>query len=136
MADEKPPPSHAVQIARMWSRVPAEHLEVALKALEPELQREHERQLDTIRREDARKLEVLRQEQEARRQKHFRYLCGLWAGFAIAIGMLTGGVVVGVNDQPWLAVLLTGPSLIALAKIFVLRRSDPADMRQLQPPVA
>jgi len=51
---------------------------------------------------------------------------------AIAIGMLTGAVVVGVNGQLWLAALLTGPSLIALAKIFVLRRSDATDMKQLQ----
>jgi len=123
MSDEKPPPSHAVQIARMWARVPAEHLEIALKALEPELQREHERQL-----------EALQQEQETRRQHHFRYLCSLWAGFAIAIGMLTGAVIVGVNEQPWLATLLTGPSLIALAKIFVLHRSDPTDIQQHQTP--
>jgi hypothetical protein len=50
---------------------------------------------------------------------------------AIAIGMLTGAVVVGVNGQLWLAALLTG-RLIALAKIFVLRRSDATDMKQLQ----
>ncbi|WP_410665275.1 hypothetical protein [Amycolatopsis sp. lyj-84] len=129
MSDEKPPPSRAVQIARMWARVPAEHLEVALKALEPELQREHERQLESIRREDARRLEVLRNEQEERRQRHFRHLCGLWAGFALVVGML-----VGVNGQACLAALLAGPSLIALAKIFVLRRSDPTDARQLEPP--
>jgi hypothetical protein len=36
------------------------------------------------------------------------------------------------NGQLWLAALLTGPSLIALAKIFVLCRSDATDMKQLQ----
>jgi len=46
--------------------------------------------------------------------------------------MLTGAVVVGDNGQLWLAALLTGPSLIALAKIFVLCRSDATDMKQLQ----
>ena len=51
---------------------------------------------------------------------------------AIAIGMLTGAVVVGVNGRLRLAALLTGPSLIAPAKIFVLRRSDATDMKQLQ----
>ena len=51
-----------------------------------------------------------------------------------AIGMLTGAVIVGVNGQLWLAVLLTGPSLIALAKIFVLRRSDRTDVPQFQAP--
>jgi len=43
--------------------------------------------------------------------------------------MLTGAVVVGDNGQLWLAALLTGPSLIALAKIFVLCRSDATDMK-------
>lgn len=37
-----------------------------------------------------------------------------------------GGVAAArVNEQPWLAALLTGPSLITLAKIFVLHRPDP-----------
>jgi hypothetical protein len=132
MPDEKPSASHAVQIARMWARVPAEHLEIALKALEPELQREHERQLEILRHENAYRLEALEQEKETSRQRHLRYLCGLWAGFTTAIGMLTGAIAVGVHGQLWLAALLTGPSLIALAKIFVLRRSDRTDVPQFR----
>lgn len=58
-------------------------------------------------------------------------LCSLWAGFAIAISMLTGGVIVGVGGQPWLAALLTGPSLLALAKLFVIRRADASDTEQI-----
>ncbi len=134
MSEEKQTPSHAVQIARMWARVPAEHLEIALKALEPELLREHEHRLEVLRQEHEHRLEVLRQAQETCRQNQVRYLSGLWAGFIIALGMLAGAVVVGVNGQPWLATVLAGPSLIALAKVFVLRRSDASDVRQLQTP--
>lgn len=130
--------SHAERIAQMWAQVPPEHLEIALKALEPELQREHEHRLEMLRREEneqrrchqegERKLRQLENEQ---RRRHVRYLCGLWAGFALAAGMLTGGVIVGVSGQTWLAALLTGPSLLALAKLFVIRRADASDTQQI-----
>ncbi|MGW7535193.1 hypothetical protein [Amycolatopsis sp. NPDC054798] len=130
--------SHAERIAQMWAQVSPEHLEIALKALEPELQREHEHRLETLRRteneqrrchqEGERKLRQLENEQ---RRRHVRYLSGLWAGFALAAGMLTGGVIVGVSGQTWLAALLTGPSLLALAKLFVIRRADASDTQQI-----
>lgn len=112
--------SHALQIARTWAQLPPKHLEVALKALEPELQREHEH-----------RLQLLRDAQQENQRRHVRYLCGLWAGFSIAVGMLTAAVVVGVNQQLWLAALLTGPSLLALAKLFVIRRADTADTTRI-----
>ncbi|WP_258054602.1 hypothetical protein [Streptomyces sp. Ru71] len=40
-------------------------------------------------------------------------------------------VYVAQGDRWWLSLLLCGPSLLALAKVFVLRRSDPDDMRLL-----
>lgn len=110
--------SIALQIAQTWAQVPPEHLQTALQALEPEFQREHEH-----------RMEILRQAEEGERRRHVQYLCGLGAGFVIAMGMLTGAVVVGINGQPWLAALLTGPSLIALAKLFVIRRADAADTK-------
>ncbi|CAM4064688.1 hypothetical protein KIPE111705_38705 [Kibdelosporangium persicum] len=105
------PSSHALQIAQMWAKLPPKHLEAALRALEPELRREHEHRLA--------------------RMAHVRYMCGLGAGFVIAIGMLTSAVFVGINGQPWLAALFTGPSMLALAKLFVIRRADAADARQI-----
>ena len=103
--------SHALRIARLWAQMPPEHLEVALKALEPELRREHEHRLA--------------------RMAHVRYMCGLWAGFAVAVGSLTSAAFVGVNGQPWLAALFAGPSVLALAKLFVIRRADAEDARQI-----
>ncbi len=112
--------SHALQIAQTWAQVPPEHLEAALKALEPELQREHEHRMTNLR----------LAEQDAR-WHHVQYLCGLWAGFTIAVGMLTGSMIVGVNGQFWLAALLTGPSLFALAKLFVVRRAGDSAEKQI-----
>ena len=51
----------------------------------------------------------------------------LSVGAAIALAMLGAGVYVAPNAW-WLSTLLCGPSLLALAKIFVLGRSDPGDM--------
>jgi hypothetical protein len=100
--------------------LPAEHLKIALEALEPQLQREHEAQMEHMR--------LAAQESEAGRA-HRLYMCGLIAGFVVTIGMLAGAVVVGSNNQPVLAGILSGPSVIALASVFVLRRNDASQMR-------
>lgn len=99
----------ALRIARQWTSVPPEHLKQALEALEPELQRAHV-------------------ERMARLQQR-KFLFGLGAGFILAIGMLTGGVLVGLSGQSWLAALLIGPSLLALVKVFVMNRADNQDAR-------
>jgi Na+/H+ antiporter NhaC len=51
-------------------------------------------------------------------------------GAVISIALLGAGVAV-VASAPWLSVILCGPSLLALAKVFVLHRSDPDDMKLL-----
>ncbi|SDM50010.1 hypothetical protein [Allokutzneria albata] len=58
-------------------------------------------------------------------------MCGLWAGFTVAVGSLTAAAIVGVNGQPWLAALFAGPSVLALAKLFVIRRADAEDARRI-----
>jgi hypothetical protein len=98
-----------MRIARQWAEVPPEHMKIALEALEPELQRAHTERMERMR------------------LQHARF--GLSAGFALALGMLTGGVIVGLDGQLWLAGVLTGPSLLALTKVFVLSRSDAPDIR-------
>jgi len=52
------------------------------------------------------------------------YLAGVGTGFLVSMTMLTGAIIVGVHDQPWLAAALSGPSVIALTTLSVLRRSD------------
>lgn len=41
--------THALQVTQMWAKLPPEHLEFALEALEPELRREHEHRLELLR---------------------------------------------------------------------------------------
>ncbi|MGW2707220.1 hypothetical protein [Streptomyces sp. NPDC001340] len=101
----------AMRIARQWAEVPPEHMRIALEALEPSLQRAHAERMERMR------------------LQHARF--GLSAGFALALVMLTGGVIVGVDGQLWLAGVLTGPSLLALTKVFVLNRSDIQDMKAI-----
>ncbi|WP_078504277.1 hypothetical protein [Streptomyces viridochromogenes] len=136
-------------IAAKWgAALGPEKLEIALRALEPQLKREHQarmRQLDNIRAKEEREVAAAEaaaeraaalQKAEAdrairdaeRRRNHVYRMSGLIAGVVLSLALLGAGVVVA-PDQPWLAAGLCGPSLLALAKIFVLRRSETHDMK-------
>lgn len=110
----RPAPT-GLEIATQWAALPADHLKVALRALEPQLAREH-----------AYRLARLAQEEADARRAHRLHLVGLASGFLIAAAMLTSAAFVGVRGQPWLAAMLSGPSVLALATLFVLRRTDPS----------
>ncbi|MFI6637383.1 hypothetical protein ACIBI7_51610 [Nonomuraea fuscirosea] len=111
-------PGLGYEIASMWAKLPSDHLSVALAALEPELKREHAYRLATLK--DA-----------ADRRTHVLHMTGLIAGFGIALAMLGAAVWLGINNQPWLAALMAGPSIIAIIKILVLRRSGPDDIKDV-----
>lgn len=138
----------ALNIASQWSALPPEHLREALKALEPQLAREHELR---VRAQDARQqrmavdadrekaraeaeLEKVRADAastEARQKRaHVYRMSGLAAGLTISVAMLVAAVQVASEAQ-WLSVVFAGPGLVALVKIFVLMRSDPDDIRQV-----
>ncbi|WP_331734728.1 hypothetical protein [Streptomyces sp. NBC_00887] len=121
--------SAGLEIAMKWGvALGADKLDVALKALEPQLRRDHKERmtrLDMQRQSHVDEREFLeRREQRA----HRRHLAGMIVGAVIAVAMLGAGVYVAA-DAWWLAILLCGPSLLALAKVFVLNRSDPDDMK-------
>ncbi|QCX74329.1 hypothetical protein C9F11_03130 [Streptomyces sp. YIM 121038] len=118
-----------------------EKLEVAFKALEPQLKREHQvqlRQLDNQRAEaerqhaarqaEAERRHAARQAEAERRRNHTYRMSGLISGVLLSLSMLAGGVMIA-PEQPWLAAALCGPSLLALVKVFVLQRSDRGDMK-------
>lgn len=124
--DVDPVLSTGMGIAARWGEVLGpEKLQVAMVAVEKQLKREHEM---AMRRLDLKAEAADRERREER--AHRRHMAGLAAGVAISSVLLGAGVYVA-RDAWWLATLLCGPSLLALAKIFVLRRSDPDDMKVL-----
>ncbi|GLW07891.1 hypothetical protein Misp01_30210 [Microtetraspora sp. NBRC 13810] len=111
------------EISKMWGQLSPEHLRVALKALEPQLAREEAFRLAQLNAE---------MEEKKDRRAHVQHMTGLVAGLLIAIGTLAGAVMLGIHAQPWLALLLSGPSVFALVKIFVLRRTTSNDLKELR----
>ncbi|MFD8194689.1 hypothetical protein [Streptomyces wuyuanensis] len=114
-----------------------EKLEVSLKALEPVLKREHQmrlRQLDiqaaaAAREQAAEQADAERTAREAIEKRHHTYrMATLIAGMVASLSMLAGGIYVAPVNV-WLAAGMCGPSMLALVKIFVLKRSDDIDMR-------
>ncbi|WP_030331028.1 hypothetical protein [Streptomyces sp. NRRL B-1381] len=119
--------SAGLEIAMRWGdALGADKLDIALKALEPELRRAHRERMTRLemQRQSSEREFAERREQRA----HRRHLAGMVVGGVISVAMLGAGVFVAA-DAWWLAALLCGPSLLALAKVFVLSRSDPEDMK-------
>ncbi|MGW1540638.1 hypothetical protein ACWCPM_10400 [Streptomyces sp. NPDC002309] len=111
--DRDPILSAGMDIARRWGQVSdADQLKVALVALEPELQREHEA-----------RMKVLEQAEARDRRSHRLLMTGLIVGAVISLAMLGGGIYVA-KDAWWLSALLCGPSMISMALIYILRRHD------------
>ncbi|KOY59061.1 MULTISPECIES: hypothetical protein [unclassified Streptomyces] len=94
----------ALDFAKQWSQLPPEHLRIALRALEPQLAREHEYRMHQLRIEQR------------------RALAGLVAGFALSAALLALAVVVGLQGQVVLSALLAGPSIVAMGRFLVTRQ--------------
>lgn len=104
-------PQSALDFALQWAQLPPEHLRIALSALEKQMAREHEYRMTKM-------------------QQNYRlYMVGVIAGFIISGGMLVSAVFLGMNNQVWLAGLFGGPSVLALAALFVLRRTDATQLK-------
>ncbi|WP_328934944.1 MULTISPECIES: hypothetical protein [unclassified Streptomyces] len=128
-----------LEIAMKWGAALGgpEQLKIAFEALEPQLKREHQirlRQLDMQRAATARAEENARATAERmvrlareKRQHAFR-MTGLYVSAAISVTMLAAGIYVA-KDMWLLSILLWGPSLLAMGKLYLLRRSDPDDMK-------
>ncbi|MEV3872259.1 hypothetical protein [Streptomyces sp. NPDC049906] len=133
--------SAGLDIAARWGdALGPEKLQLALKALEPQLKREHEvrmKHLDNLRAQAERKAALEKAAGERsikdaeRRRNHVYRMSGLVSGGVLSLALLGAGVAVA-PEQPWLAAGLCGPSLLALVKVFVLRRSGPVDMKAVE----
>ncbi|MEU6401062.1 hypothetical protein ABZ867_29310 [Streptomyces cinnamoneus] len=104
-----------MNIAMQWAELPPEHLRIALKAMEPQLARDHELMMEQVR---------LSAQAQSEGRVHRLYMGGLIAGFGVVAGMLSAAVIVGIHGQAWLAAMLAGPSVLSLAGLFVLRKVD------------
>ncbi|MFI1400544.1 hypothetical protein [Streptomyces sp. NPDC020681] len=133
--------SAGMDIAMKWGAALGgpEKLKIAFEALEPQLKREHqirlkqlEMQREAAEREAANtKATADREAREAQaKRQHVLRMTGLCVGAVISVVMLGAGIYVS-KDVWWLAILLCGPSLLAMGKLYVLRRSDAEDMKDL-----
>lgn len=126
--DNDPLVSAGLEIAMKWGQAlgSPEQLKIALEALEPQLQREHQIRMKQL------EMQAVKTEHEARdkrdkRQNKFKTV-SLIIGAVISVAMLGAGVYVA-KDAGWLATLLCGPSLIGMALIIILRRHDAAAIK-------
>ncbi|MEU4039102.1 hypothetical protein [Streptomyces collinus] len=130
--------SAGLEIAMKWGAALGgpEQLKIAFEALEPQLKRDHQARLKRLemQREAATRADEnaraaaerkLRMVQEKR--QHALWTARLCVGAVISITMLGAGVYVA-KDVWWLAIMLCGPSLLAMGKLYVLQRSDTTDM--------
>jgi hypothetical protein len=112
-------------VAKQWADVDPEVFKAAMEALEPSLRREHKERLSRMHLQQQERAAQVLMQQRAARDKH--RLVQLVCGTVLALGMLSGGIYVAPHSW-WLSLLLCGPSLLALLKVFVLNRSDEGDM--------
>lgn len=110
----------ALELANQWAQLPPEHLAAAIKALGPQLRREHQ-----LRQEELRQIAL--QEHHS----YMLYIMGMIAGFAIALTSLVAAIILG-KQNPTLAGILAGPGLASVITTFVLRRSGRADAQRQQ----
>lgn len=148
MTEQLNPPSEtskAMEIATQWAQLPVEYLEAALRALEPQLKRDHVMEMARMQADIAAKAKIAEIEagekagirdaeaanraaeaaERAESRRHTLNMTGLIAGFALSGGMVVGALIAGLHGQLGLAAMLLGPSLLALAALFVTRKVDP-----------
>ncbi|MDX5461277.1 hypothetical protein [Micromonospora tulbaghiae] len=101
--------------------IPDDRFELVFKTVEDQLARNHE--LLMVREETRRREAAAQLAAEAARRSDRLLLLGLVAGLVIVLGMTAASIVVGLQGHVWLAATLSGPSVIALASLFVLRKS-------------
>ncbi|MET7442759.1 hypothetical protein ABZS63_37640, partial [Streptomyces sp. NPDC005568] len=80
------------QIAGQWKELAPEQLRVALRAMEPELKREH--RLNVLRLELEREAAQRHHEERQEQRAHRRHMTELVVGAMVALAMLGGGVYV------------------------------------------
>ncbi len=101
----------AYALAEQWATLPAEHLKAALKSADAELARQHEHRMARVQ-----------AAAEAARRTYILHMAGVVSAFLISAGMVAGAVICAQLGHETLSYVLLGPTLIALASLFVLRK--------------
>lgn len=109
--DVQTPEAMALSYAKEWAQLPPQHLRVALKTLEPTMQRQHD-------------LLVIQA-----RQRYILDLVGLISGFIVSLASVGSAFFFGLSNNYVMAGVMLSPSVFAITKILILRRSDKRDMR-------
>ncbi|MEV6462995.1 hypothetical protein [Streptomyces albidoflavus] len=119
---------HGLRVAREWGALGAEGLEVALKAMDAQLVREHGITVLKLKgaQRDAELAAAKAKEDADRRLAVTRLVVGCVMGLV----MMGTGIAVATYAW-WLSVLLCGPSLLALVHVLVLGRSDAGALRYI-----
>ncbi|MGC5236875.1 hypothetical protein [Streptomyces albogriseolus] len=151
----------AHRIATLWAELPPEHFKTAVAAAKAESAlRSQERVVEMRLRHEAemRRLETEKEtalaeaaareraataqakavaetaKQEATTKaaqlRHRRHVINVISGAVISFAML-GVAVYALPSAEWVSAFVGGPGVYALAKIFVLRKSDAGDMKWL-----
>ncbi|MFE9319076.1 hypothetical protein ACFYNV_28940 [Streptomyces albidoflavus] len=125
---ESPVFEHGLRVAREWGALGAEGLEVALKALDAQLAREHAITVLKLKgmERDAERAAAKEKEDADRRLAVTRLVVGCVMGLV----MMGAGIALATYAW-WLSALLCGPSLLALVHVLVLGRGDPGALRYI-----
>jgi hypothetical protein len=127
-SDPDPYSAAAHRVAEQWAELDPEKFDLALKALEPRSKRAHQVRLRQLAIQEA---DAKRAADDVIAKRHHTYqMANLIVAAVLSLAMLGGGIYVAPTNI-WLALGLCGPSLLALMKVFVLRRSDEGDMKNL-----
>ncbi|MDG4858758.1 hypothetical protein P8605_11445 [Streptomyces sp. T-3] len=112
-----------------WGELPPEHLLIAIEARE----REQQRQAEATERAEDRRHAVAMAELDHRKEESERAwrheTLRLRAGIGTTVASIGGALFFGYHQDHLMAGLMLGPSLLAVIKMFVLKRSDPVDAR-------
>ncbi|MFF8872394.1 hypothetical protein [Streptomyces massasporeus] len=120
MSDEslqRSPEEIALEHAKEWASLPAEHLRIAIKALDARSKRECERAL---------------KEMEYRHQLD---IAGMAAAFVIALAAVGGAIFFGVRSDLWMAAVMLSPSCFVIMKLFITRTASKSDVLNSGAPI-
>ncbi|MFD7913063.1 hypothetical protein ACFV30_20460 [Streptomyces sp. NPDC059752] len=112
----------ALELAKAWSKIPAEHFQIAVDAITPQMQREHEL-----------RVQAHSQFELDRKRRYSLELLGLWIGAGVAVISLGAAIYFGIQAKFWAMAIMAGPSIFVLIKLFVLRKSDASDSGLFSP---